>query len=296
MAYIEMLARDYDLWAPLGSGSDGNHEGALDPQIARILQAVLLEIEQAGVFTAVSMSVATALLKRGGPAINPWHLQSYGPAKAQIYPVVAARLLSSTLGLERLNPVQNYFARLEFAQRLSQMVLGLDPALPASGRLNEIEKLEDAWRYVCIASREASEVIRSCLSEAGYDEPPAANPRGGELLRAAGRGERPCVDVDGNVTVPGWAENRKAKRIAVHSQVTVYYRGSKQTVVLDNVSKMGVGLKGLEGAIPGRMISMVLESGETISGMIVWSRSSSVGIKLDEQLCDDHPLLRGKPN
>ncbi len=296
MAYLEMLARDYDLWAALDCESNAEADDRSDPQISRILQVVLVEIEQAGVFTAVSMSIASALLERSGPAINPWHLQSYGPAKAQIYPVVAARLLSSKLGVAHLAPVQNYFARLEFAQRLSQTVLGLDPALPASSQLNEIEKLEDAWRYVCRANLEASGAVRSCLIELGAEAPPITNLSANALLRAAERGERPCVDVSGNVTVPGWAENRKAKRVAVGRPANAYYRGLKQTVIIDNASTTGLGLKNLDGGIAGRMISVVLDSGEALSGMIMWSRGTAAGIKLDEQLSEDHALLRAVLN
>lgn len=294
MAYLEMLARDYDLWAALAPEDTDTTEHELDARTARVFQAVLLEIEQATVFTAVSMSVTTALLTNNTPAVNPWHLQTYGPARPQIYPLVAAKLLSSSLGTERLAPVQNYFARLEFAQRLSQTILGLDPALDASARLNEFEKLEDAWRYTCRASLEANDTIRICLSESGFDEPPAVNANGEALLRAAERGEQPCVDRDGNVTVPGWAENRQAKRVAVNLPAIAYYRGLKQTVVIDNASKSGLGLAGLDGAIPGRMISLAVEGGETLSGMIIWSRGKNTGIKLDETLSDDHRLLRGK--
>ena len=115
-------------------------------------------------------------------------------------------------------------------------------------------------------------------------------------MRAAERGERPCVDPDGNVTVPGWAENRKAKRVAVNLPAIAYYRGLKQTVVIDNASKSGLGLAGLDGAIPGRMLSLAVEGGETLSGMIIWSRGKNTGIKLDEPLSSDHKLLRQNAN
>jgi hypothetical protein len=296
MAYLEMLARDYDLWTALDAGHKHEDAEPHDPQISRILQAVLVEIEQAGVFTAVSMSIASALLVRNGVAINPWHLQSYGPAKAQIYPAIAARLLSSNLGMSNLAPVQDYYARLEFAQRLSQTVLGLDASVPAASRLNEIEKLEDSWRYVCRASMNASAVIRSCLAELGVDAPPVANRAAASLLSAAERGDRPCIDATGNVTVPGWAENRRSKRVTVSRQATTYYRGAKQAVIVDNASTTGIGLKGLEGGITGRMISIVLDSGENLSGMIMWCRGTAAGIKLDEQLSEDHPILQALMN
>ena len=296
MVYLEMLARDYDLWAALDPGDKHEDAERQDPQISRILQAVLVEIEQAGVFTAVSMSIASALLVRNGVKISPSHLQSYGPAKAQIFPAVAAPLLSSNLGLSNLGPVQDYYARLEFAQRLSQTVLALEASVPAASRLNEVEKLEDAWRYVCRASLTASSVIRSCLAELGAEAPPVANRAAAALLSAAERGDRPCVDPAGNVTVPGWAENRRAKRVSVSRQATIYYRGAKQAVVVDNVSATGLGLKGLEGGIPGRMISIVLDSGESLSGMIMWSRGTAAGIKLDEQLSEDHPILHAVMN
>lgn len=298
MAYIEYLARDYSDWLYVHDSAGANPAAAnpnrLDQRTARSLQAVLIEVEQASVFIAVSTSVATALLSETGSSISAWHLQSYGPAEPQIFPAVA-QLLSSGLNAERLMPVLSHYARLGFAQRLSRSVIELDPAFPIDERRMETEKLEDAWRHVCATAIEAATAIRTCLEEAGYQCPPVANASTERLLRAAEQGECPCVDTEGNVTVPGWAENRSTKRHTINQNVEAYYRGQKQTIILENASAAGLGLRGLTRGMPGRVISIALEGGETVAGMIAWDRDGRTGVKLDAPLAAEHPLLAGRP-
>jgi hypothetical protein len=192
--------------------------------------------------------------------------------------------------------VQAYFARLEFARRLSENVIDLQRHMTAGQKRSELEKLEDAWRHCCAAALAASAVIRACFAQQNIDAPPPANPIAAALLHAAGQGERPCVDAAGNVCVPGWAESRLAKRVNVNQKAIAYYRGLQQTITLENASLTGIGIQGLEQPIPGRLISVILSTGETLTGMIVWAHGRACGIKLNEPVKDDHPLLRSKPN
>ena len=48
-----------------------------------------------------------------------------------------------------------------------------------------------------------------------------------------------------------------------------------------------------ELGFPGRMIAVILENGETLTGAIVWAKGERTGIALDQPLADDHELLAG---
>ena len=297
MAYLDYLTRDYERWICENDGSrdsDMVSAGALTAGAARQLQAVLVEVEQAQVLVAVSASIATALLEESAGRTTPRDMLCYMPATPLIYPSVVASILADA-EIESILAVPVYFTRLEFAQRLTQNFCDLSSGETAAVRRVECEKLEDAWRRVCVAAIDAARTIRQLLADDGYRVAPAAHPHAEALLGAAQRGERPCIDDSGCVTVPGWAESRASKRHAVGIQVRIVYRGNEQSATLDNVSVSGFGLSGLEGGIPGRLISIAMPGIETLTGVIIWDRGGRTGVKLDSPLRDDHPLLKALP-
>ena len=294
MAYLDYLTRDYERWICENDGSPGDATataGALSAGAARQLKAVLVEIEHGQVLVAVSASIATALMEdeAGRPAARD--MLCYTPAPPLIYPSVVASLMADA-DIESILAVPSYYTRLEFAQRLTQNFVEITPAELQAERRVEGEKLEDAWRRVCAAAIDAARTIRQLLAEDGYSVASPPHRHAEALLIAAQRGERPCVDAAGCITVPGWAESRASKRIAVGLQVRALYRGNEQSTVLDNASVSGCGLSGLEGGIPGRLISIKGPGFETLTGVIIWDRGGRTGIKLDNPLRDDHPLLR----
>lgn len=292
MAYLDYLTRDYERWICENDGSRDSETvtvSTLSTGAARQLQAVLLEIEQGQVLVAVSASIATALLEDTAGRTTARDMLCYMPATPLIYPSVVASILADT-DIEAILAVPAYYTRLEFAQRLTQNFCDRIPAEIAAVRRVECEKLEDAWRRVCVAAIDAARSVRQILE--GYRVAPPANRHADALLGAAQRGERPCIDDSGCVTVPGWAESRASKRHAVGMQVRVVYRGNEQSTTLDNASVSGFGLSGLEGGIPGRLISIAVPGIETLTGVIIWDRGGRTGVKLDSLLRDDHPLLR----
>ncbi len=293
MAYLDYLTRDYERWI---CENDGSRDGevvtadALTAGAARQLQAVLVEIEQAQVLVAVSASIATALLEGGAGRTTARDMLCYTPATPLIYPSVVASILADT-EIESILSVPAYYTRLEFAQRLTENFVDLNPAETAAVRRVEGEKLEDAWRRVCVAAIDAARSVRQILDDDGYRVAPRVNQHADALLGSAQRGERPCIDDSGCVTVPGWAESRASKRHEIGIQVRVVYRGSEQSAVLDNASISGFGLSGVEGGIPGRLISIAVPGIETLTGVIIWDRGGRTGVKLDSPLREDHPLL-----
>jgi hypothetical protein len=260
--------------------------------VARAIQAVLVEIEHAQLFVSASASIATAMLSENGPGAGLWHIRTYGPAAPEIYSAVGGTL-NTGLDIEQLLPILTYYGRLGFAQRLSEAALQLGAEFSATRHRSDMEKLEDCWRHVCLASLEASRSIRKLLNSEGIACPPVHNEKAEILLKLAARGERPCVGVDGQVTVPGWAESRATKRVPVRRNFTAQYRGNHQSVMIENASAQGLGLAGLNGGIPGRLIAVALDGGEVLTGTIVWDRDGRTGVQLDQRLPADHILLAG---
>lgn len=296
MAYLDYLSQDLEQWNSSTANAELRRRNRAEPTpVVRALQAVLVEIEQAQMFVAVSASIATAMLGKDRAGIGPWHLRTYGPAEPEIYSAIGGTL-NTGLDIEQLLPILSYYGRLGFAQRLSQSLLQLGPQFADNQNRRDIEKLEDAWRHVCSASLEASQSIRNWLDLESQSCPPVINDKAGIFLKSAERGERPCVGLDGQVGVPGWAESRAAKRVPVRRTAAVQYRGGRQSVMIDNASATGLGLSGLTGGLTGRMIVLNLDGGETLTGRIAWDHDRRTGVQLDDRLPADHVLLAGLPS
>jgi hypothetical protein len=88
MAYLDLLARDCAQFETCG-GAPQPLQLRDDPAAIRVLQAVLMEIEHAGVFIASSTSITTAMLCKPPVPVDINCLKSHSPAAPQIYPAVA---------------------------------------------------------------------------------------------------------------------------------------------------------------------------------------------------------------
>lgn len=295
MTYLHLLAKDLQTWSP-PSAMNGEAVG-LDAAPARdgatlgALHAILDEIEQAGVFVAVSSSIATALADPDLNSAVAKDLDIYAPAEPLVYPAFAAKLLGAGLDASVILPVQAYHLRLAFARRLSRAIIDAGPAPSPQQRLSELEKLEDAWQHVCGTSLIAVSALRSWLTEAGVRCAPPANPHAESLLRAAHAGARPCVSDDGQIAVPGWAECRRSPRHTLRLTARVFFQGGQQTVMIDNASETGLGLSGIKASEAGAAITVELPGDDLVSGRIMWSNNGRAGVKLDKSLPARHRIL-----
>ncbi len=294
MTYLHLLATDLQTWVPPSDshGEAGPLAAARDGATLGALHAILDEIEQAGVFAAVSSSIATALLDPVLTRAVAKDLDTYAPAEPLVYPVFAAKILGDGLDAGVILPVQAYHLRLAFARRLSRAIIDAGPAPSPEQRISELEKLEDAWQHVCGTSLIAAGALRGWLIEAGVHCASPANPHADGLLRAAQAGGRPCVSDDGQIAVPGWAESRRSPRYALRLWARVFIQGGQQTVVIENASETGLGLSGIKAGEAGAAITVELPGDDLVSGRIMWSSNGRAGVKLDNSLPARHPILK----
>ena len=293
MTYLHLLANDLQNWAPPSANDDAarGNGAARDGATLGALHAILDEIEQAGVFTAVSASIATALVDPALTGAVAKDLDTYAPAEPLVYPAFAAKLLGEGLEASVILPVQAYHLRLAFARRLSRAIIDAGPAPSPQQRASELEKLEDAWQHVCGTSLIAASALRGWLSEAGVHCALPPNPHAESLLRAAQAGGRPCVSDDGQIAVPGWAESRRSPRYALRLSARVFVQGGQQIVLIENASETGLGLSGLKASEAGAAITVELPGDDLVSGRIMWSSNGRAGVKLDKNLPARHPIL-----
>lgn len=92
-----------------------------------------------------------------------------------------------------LMTMQMFHARLALAKRMS-LAFAAECVPAGVSRIGAKDTLADAWQRTCSAAFTAAQAIRQALSEVGDGSIRPRTMRVGDLLRAAQRGECPCVD------------------------------------------------------------------------------------------------------
>lgn len=294
MAHRELFVRDLKQWLmPLDEGQVRPAAAdAISSEALNSLRCILVEIEEASVFVAITASIAGALAEGRSNLLTAQHLMGYMPASPEIYRRHIDTVLAAALSPSIILPLQAYHARLSYALRLTRAIVDAGPAPSSSIRASEFEKLEDAWRHVCGTALAAISTIRDTLASVRYTRPPVNNEHAEALLRSAKAGGRPCVSEEG-VRMPRWAESRTHTRHVTQTGARAFLPGSTQSVLIENASRTGLGLNGLEGAVVGTRLAIELPDGEQLVGKLMWVRGDRAGVQLEAMLPAAHTLLAG---
>lgn len=293
MSQRDMLIRELKQWVmPLEPGQAWpTNADAISPATLNGLRSILIEIEESSVLVAITTSIAGALAHGRGAALTVQHLATYLPPNPDAHRRHIEIIAHAALGPSLVLPIQAYYARLSYALRISRALVDAGPAPSNDVRMGELAKVEDAWRHVCGTALAAISVLRDTLAAVRYSRPPVANEHAEALLRSAKSGSCPCVSENGLVRMPRWAEGRAHARHVTQIRAMAFLPDFIQPIVIENASRTGLGLSGLPMATPGSALTVAIESGERLSGQLMWVRGERAGMKLDDMLPADHHLL-----
>lgn len=128
-----------------------------------------------------------------------------------------------------------------------------------------------------------------------------------KLLRDVVAGGSPCIDANGYLQYPHWAERRRHERHRLAVPATLYLAmPARQTVghpaTIQDASYGGLGLiaPGLGKSLianTGTRITVVTIDGRNLSGIVVWAADDQIGVRFLEPLFANDPLFtdRAKP-
>lgn len=297
MAQYDLIVRDLKQWLTGVNLNDTRRAGAdgYSASTLNALRSILIEIEQAAVYVAISTSIAGIIRETHETKLNVRSIMSYRPPSPNAYTRHMDCVIAAGVDPVVLLPIQAFHTRLSFALRLSRAILDAGPAPTHVVHSVEFERLEEAWRHVCGTALIAISVLRETLASVRFSRPPVSNEHAEALLRSAKAGGRPCIGKDGTVTMPKWAESRIHARHAINKTATLLIGDKSQQVSIENVSRSGVGLIGLQFGTCGDAVTLQLDSGEKLEGRIMWERSGRVGVQLVEMLSPNHVLIAQSP-
>lgn len=244
-----------------------------------LISGLFAELLNSALLSGVTASVANSVATGAHPNLVGV-LVSYLPPLPTIYPSLAADLLRQPqTGLLALH-MQEYYAHLGLMRDLTHDVAD------ANGRFSSvvtdcIDQIARNWQKL---AGSAAAAIDQWKALPGLIFTISQQERAGlvqSILADVALGMAPCVDDQGAVTVPAWAERRQIRRLHRNLHLHVMAGDRIERVLITNASDNGIGIIGLRGVQVGDGIEILIGPGRTLPATIVWVRGDQVGIAYD---------------
>ena len=177
-------------------------------------------------------------------------------------------------------------------EKLADFVVTLGYARQATiecflaGRLRpgEIEQssfsaLAEAWQDTCLSASHLLQAIDSTTRYliSAHAENTTTTPI--EVLEEVHNGGSPLVMSDGRVTMPAWAEQRRAARVSVDIEIMLLTQEGRQAANATDISEFGVGVVGASGLQIGKPVTVRFGASLEVGGHVIWSNGDRVGIE-----------------
>lgn len=262
------------------------------PGLVKLLLALNAEAETAATLVAVSASIANALesSEEASPRPSARSLVTFAPPELVLLAASTSQLVSAQLDGNMLVQMQNFSNRLTLAKQLSR-AYAAEQGIRSQKTSIDIAALGDAWRHACRSAIGALRSLKSELKFQGAEAEAPAKVGLPDLLEVAARGLSPCVEPDGCVIVPGWAERRRHKRRKLDLAAEASVGSRVQPVQIFDVSAGGMGVSGLNLGQRGDLVSVKLPCGRRLRATLAWIAGNRAGLRFQTPLSSRDPLL-----
>lgn len=272
----------------------------VDGREQRLIEALRHEFLHVAMMTAFVTMGCNAIGKTANDDVLA-SIEAHVPEEPAIFRAIRQGLLD----------VQAQYASAVFAAQgaydaLSNAIEALAEARAQhSGRLSAVAaghappQLAAHWRAACQAFLHALEVfevnglLRTLAQNSGSIVTQCPM-RLRELLRLACRGETlevPADPAQRGDALPEWVQQRRWDRRQINMKCTLTVRGASYAASLRNISLGGALIDGVPVIPRGTQVVVTTDQGRSLKGSVMWARDKSIGVKFDEQLMHDDPLV-----
>ena len=286
VSYLSQLANEiadseaFHSWRGAAAPSVKTDDTAERGQIARSAAVLATELIHVATLSAIVSSVLNAFERDAFHRLPLSYAKTFLPRHTALFDAVSAQLGMSDTAQELVRSLQNYSARFQLAERLA-FALPTDVASSLELDAAPIGSAADAWRRLCAATLTVERLAAEAAS--GHDWQPAGieRERARHMLGAAVGGGWPCLDDDGRVSVPGWAERRRSARIPVNLESSVIHGDRIVSARVIDISAEGAQIEADISARPGDRVVVTLPDARQSPATVRWARDGRFGLLLD---------------
>lgn len=290
MDYLQSIL-DLDS-AALAQMERGPAAGASSVAFQARLASLMAEVENAATLVAVSGSIANALAGTGMPPVAVSGFATYAPPDLTGLHAWARDLIAVGGPGQLAVQMQEFGRRLGLARRMADAHVA--EVRRGRGPVSvEAEPLADAWSRTCRSARDLVQAL-AALTGANASGPEADRLADlVTLLERVAKGEAVCVEADGCVVVPGFAERRRHARFDVDQAAEICFGANVYPIRLVDASVGGLGIEGPRLLLPGDAVTVRMADGRKLRAHVAWVREAKAGLRFVEPLQATDPLLAG---
>jgi hypothetical protein len=115
----------------------------------------------------------------------------------------------------------------------------------------------------------------------------------GKFMKEAMAGSRSCVNNYGEVALPLLPQRRKTPRFMLLQPCKLTWQGSTSIAFARDISTNGIGLNCERDLRLKDPVIIELRSGRRMKGLVVWCSNGKLGVRFDNPLPDNDPLISG---
>jgi hypothetical protein len=259
-----------------------NHTGA-GPLALRQLAMLKTELLDACILISVATSIANAIAREDFEHLCPGSIAKYCPQSTTSFQKTMDWILSAETDCPTAlaRHIQSYCSRLAMAKKLC-ICFTEENKTPNTHKTIDVTALADAWQRVCLAAVELNQALNTYLETAGELVVIKTEISTVRLLKLAKSGKSPCLDEDGRIHIPGWAERRRDNRRPTDFQVTALIRGKTETVTVLDLSPGGAKLSAAAGI--GERVIVRFENGLEVLSIVRWTKRGQIGVRFHERI------------
>ena len=258
---------------------------------ANLNEALLCEVHTAAILTATLTSGINSFNDQALD-IGPGALKPFVPEDMAALDRLKSLLLETDLSVDDLIFLTEFQAGVT-AGRVTIGNYFNDAETIGQHRAAVVHRhtLELAWRQNCrlaiLALRELDAHVAPELPELYVQNSRVLV----ALLAGASNGWRPCIDADGQLYLPPLPQQRRWPRRALLQNCRISFRNQTAEVFVRDLSAGGLGLDRAPPMIRGELVTVDLENGRKLRGIVAWSSGPSVGVRFLATLKPADPLL-----
>lgn len=251
--------------------------------VDELLLSLFEDVLNASLLTAATASIAISIASCEVTALPLTALVCCLPQNPLARPEVVDRLRASSDGESVILCLQDFTAAVTSARELSQLV-SLSGRRGRDSLPTGVSFLAADWRRVAVRALTLVDRLETMLATKLPEPFPTRAALAVDLLAAVCRGEAPCVDESGRLTLPAPFERRSAPRAQSGQYAHFLMRDGVQRALVLDVSRQGVGVLGLCNIGRGDRLTLLAGPGLEATGEIVWLDERQAGVKFDQPL------------
>ena len=226
--------------------------------------------------------------------VSSYAFQTYVTPEMPVFTTTWPGMINGDTLPELLAPYQAFADRVGLARRMA-LAYAHEAKVHLSDQTVDLATLQDACTNACTAAltllAELSAARRPQGTDADELDAHTTQRQLIQLLIAASHGDHPCVETDGCVVIPGWAERRRHQRQGVDFPVEIHAIGRVWMARAFDVARGGLGLDGVGDLKNGDAIAMKIPDGRLLRANIAWAGGTKAGASLLEPLAADDLLI-----